>query len=87
MRSGGAEAQGRREPKERTKAKIPGAIRQAVYERDAYRCVACGSWKSLSIDHIYPESLGGSTTLDNLQTMCLACNCSKGARVEAGQSD
>lgn len=32
---------------------------------------------TMTQDHIFPHSLGGSTTLDNLQTMCLDCNHSK----------
>jgi len=32
----------------------------------------------LTQDHIFPKSLGGPTTLNNLQTMCSACNHKKG---------
>lgn len=32
-------------------------------------------------DHIYPKSLGGATTLDNLQTMCASCNEEKADKV------
>lgn len=60
---------------------IPSRVRKAVYERDEYRCRRCGTHKDLSIDHIHPYSLGGSDHPDNLQTLCLSCNCSKGARV------
>ena len=60
---------------------IPPAIRLRVFERDAWRCVQCGSVEDLTIDHIYPWSLGGSDTEGNLQTLCRPCNCSKGARV------
>jgi hypothetical protein len=60
---------------------IPLALRQAVYERDGYTCVTCGADRPLSLDHIYPWSLGGPDTLENLQTMCVPCNCRKGDRV------
>lgn len=63
------------------KAKISKTLSRSVMERDAYRCVTCGSHVDLTCDHIIPESKGGPTTLDNLQTMCRRCNCSKGNRV------
>lgn len=64
------------------KKPVSQALRKQVFERDAYRCVKCGSWKDLCADHIYPESKGGPTTLENMQTLCRPCNASKGARVE-----
>ena len=64
-----------------TKRVIPGAVRIAVFERDEYRCRKCGAQRQLSIDHVVPESRGGPTTLDNLQTLCKPCNSRKGARV------
>ena len=36
---------------------------------------------SRSIDHVHPESAGDPTTIENLQTLCVACNSAKGARV------
>ena len=64
------------------KATIPAALRIAVFERDAYRCVTCGGWVDLCCDHIHPESAGGETTMDNLQTMCRSCNSRKGASIQ-----
>lgn len=66
--------------KEKKKKRIPYRLRKEVYERDAYRCVSCGSWHDLSIDHIIPESKGGETVSENLQTMCRFCNSRKGNR-------
>lgn len=43
-------------------------------------CKGCGSVENLQIDHIKPLSLGGSSTLDNLQLLCSFCNKSKGNR-------
>lgn len=56
-------------------------VRAAIYNRDGHRCAACGSADDLTIDHIYPVSLGGSDDPANLQTLCRPCNCRKGARV------
>lgn len=36
---------------------------------------------SLTIDHIVPQSLGGSYELDNLRLACWDCNLSKGDRL------
>lgn len=63
-----------------SKARIGSAMRTAVYERDAYRCVRCDTHVDLSCDHIIPESKGGRTSFDNLQTMCRACNSRKGTQ-------
>lgn len=65
----------------RARRHIPDALRSAVYERDGYVCLHCGTGEALSLDHIHPWSLGGSDTLDNLQTLCRPCNSRKGARV------
>ncbi len=62
------------------KAPIPNSLRKKVFERDGYRCVLCADWHDLAADHIIPESKGGPTTLDNLQTLCRTCNLRKGSR-------
>lgn len=61
--------------------KIPPAVRQAVYERDAYRCVwpGCGTWIDLTLDHHpIPWADGGPDTVENLRTLCQPHNSSKG---------
>jgi hypothetical protein len=60
---------------------IPDWLRELVYERDEWCCVACASTEDLTLDHIYPWSLGGPDTEDNLQTLCRSCNSRKGARI------
>ena len=69
------------EPYKPTKKPIPNKLRKQVFERDAYRCVKCGDHYDLEADHVFPESLGGETVLDNLQTLCKPCNCKKSNRV------
>lgn len=65
----------------RARRHIPDSIRLAVYERDGWKCLHCGTTERLSLDHIHPWSLGGEDTLVNLQTLCRPCNSRKGARV------
>lgn len=60
---------------------IPDAVRQLVYERDEHCCVECGAADDLTLDHIYPWSLGGTDDEWNLRTLCRSCNSRKGARV------
>ena len=62
------------------KKKISNSKRKRVFENDKYRCKKCKTHKNLSIDHIIPESKGGSNKDENLQTLCKPCNSSKGVR-------
>jgi hypothetical protein len=41
-------------------------------------CLQTLTVESLSIDHSYPLSLGGRSTLDNLKPCCKDCNQAKG---------
>lgn len=64
-----------------SRPRIPDDLRATVYERDGHACLHCGATDRLSLDHIYPWSLGGEDTLENLQTLCRSCNSRKGVRV------
>jgi len=59
------------------KKSIPATLRWQVWERDNFICKKCGSRRNLTIDHIIPESKGGETKLNNLQTLCKNCNSRK----------
>ena len=56
---------------------IPRKVRVSVMERDGYKCVYCGSQKSLCLDHIVAFSKGGGDEEENLQTCCRTCNTRK----------
>jgi|JI9StandDraft_1071089.scaffolds.fasta_scaffold550265_2 hypothetical protein len=60
---------------------IPRAVRIEVFERDGWACISCDTTDDLTLDHIYPWSLGGSDDQENLQTLCRSCNSRKGASV------
>lgn len=66
------------------RGKVTNRIRFLVYKRDNNRCVKCGSRYNLEVDHIFPISKGGKSTLDNLQTLCHDCNQMKSNIIEEG---
>lgn len=51
--------------------------REKIYTRDGHTCVYCESKENLSLDHIKPQSIGGSNLESNLITACLTCNTSR----------
>lgn len=59
---------------------IGSRLRLTVFERDGYACLRCKSQKNLRADHVIPESEGGETVLENLQTLCATCNSWKGIK-------
>lgn len=53
-----------------------------VFKRDGYKCRICRqAGGELEVDHIVPLAKGGANAMDNLQTVCRACNRSKGTRL------
>ncbi len=55
-------------------------LRYKALERDNFRCVKCGADPTvaiLEVDHILALCKGGLTVLENLQTLCFACNQGK----------
>lgn len=45
------------------------------------RCLACGTTKEITMDHIVPISLGGKTESANVQPLCRRCNSKKWAKI------
>ena len=66
------------------KIRVMPAMRWQVFQRDGWKCVACGRGSHdgaiLHVDHIIPRSKGGTDTLDNFQTLCDKCNIGKSNR-------
>lgn len=56
---------------------ISDSVRQSIFDRDGWKCLRCGTVDNLTIDHIIPQSKGGTHDSDNLQTLCDRCNKSK----------
>ena len=68
------------------KERIPLNLRKRIIERDGYYCVYCDedlNNAEIHIDHVMPESKGGTTTYDNLQVTCRKCNLAKGVLSES----
>jgi len=62
-------------------ALFPNEIREEIFRRDSYRCVVCGNGKhngyEIHADHIKPQAKGGTSTLENGQTLCSEHNLIK----------
>ena len=63
-------------------SRIPRRLRRQVIERAKGLCEYCKNQQELlieefEVDHIYPEALGGPTTLENLALACPHCNSKK----------
>lgn len=54
--------------------------RQYVFARDGYRCLKCGTFEGLTVDHVRALSNGGTSDASNLQTLCESCNHAKSDR-------
>lgn len=66
-------------------AYVSASLRWEVRERAQFRCEYCQSQELVTggifhIEHIFPETFGGKTKLDNLALSCARCNLNKGTR-------
>ena len=69
-----------------TYVRVPRAVqrkisRRALFARDGWRCVYCGTASGrLTLDHVVPRSRGGGSEWENVVTSCAPCNLRKGNR-------
>jgi 5-methylcytosine-specific restriction endonuclease McrA len=67
--------------------RVPRAVqrkisRRALFARDNWRCVYCGTAGGrLTLDHVVPRSRGGDSVWENVVTSCAPCNLKKGNRL------
>ena len=54
--------------------------RWAIFERDDFRCLRCGTRRRLTIDHVVARINGGGDGMCNWQTLCHRCNSRKGRK-------
>lgn len=58
-------------------------LRLAIYLRDRFTCLLClrdlhdAAPSDITLDHVKPNSDGGTNSPSNLYTCCRACNCSR----------
>lgn len=59
--------------------------RHNLYLRDLFQCQYCGDTfpnAELTIDHVIPRVMGGTTNWENCVTSCKACNSKKGHKLQ-----
>ena len=52
-----------------------------IFETLPKSCGMCGTVKNLTIDHMIPVARGGTSVVENLQTLCGSCNSFKGTKI------
>ena len=76
---------------EQSTAHLRGLLLDAVVERDGPLCAYCGVVTTTdppsatrhverTLDHVVPQSRGGTDTLENCVVACRSCNARKGVR-------
>ncbi|HAQ02974.1 TPA: hypothetical protein DCQ22_03735 [Candidatus Nomurabacteria bacterium] len=53
-----------------------------ILSKHEYKCAKCGTQERISLDHIIPLSKGGTHSADNVQPLCISCNCKKYNKIE-----
>ena len=66
-----------------TVGKVPLGLRRELMKKQRGKCAACRADLESGrthMDHIMPLALGGEHAANNLQLLCVTCNCSKSAK-------
>ena len=66
------------------KNKHPRFSKFNVSLRDRFKCQYCGtdvSKATVTMDHVYPVSMGGTTCWENIVASCMKCNTTKGSKL------
>lgn len=58
-------------------ANVSKSKRRFIYYLYDNQCLICGANTDLSLDHITPRVLGGTSELENLAVLCSSCNSEK----------
>lgn len=53
---------------------VPSQLAETVLARDGHKCLRCKATSDLTIDHIFPQCVGGTHAISNLRTLCRSCN-------------
>ena len=53
---------------------------RAVVRHQERECRECGATSDLTVDHIRPQSMGGTNARDNLRVLCRPCHSRIGVR-------
>ena len=75
-------------PRRSDRGKIPSykTHKHTLFGKQEGHCNGCNvsfPFRNMTIDHIVPQSAGGTDHLENLQLLCGACNSTKGDRDQA----
>lgn len=62
---------------------IPAPLRKTIIARDRGKCVRCPATEDLTVDHIFPRSVGGTHAITNLRTLCRPCNSARPVQGDA----
>ena len=73
-------------PPERKEGKAYNKHKNRLYRKQEGNCNGCRfpfHTRNLAVDHITPQSRGGTDHIENLQLLCQACNSTKGKGTQA----
>ncbi|MEX2577543.1 MAG: HNH endonuclease [Verrucomicrobiales bacterium] len=63
---------------EESRRKLSKRLRRLIENLYGRKCFGCGAAEDLHMDHIIPQSRGGTSAFRNLQPLCERCGQEKG---------